>query len=109
MTEELEQGSVRALLDYLIVEFRLRNPSHLALEMKVTTSTMSKLMNAKQPLAVHHILHIHEYFGVPVWEIRERSGQYDLPRKKKSRRPGRLRTATTEVTMIPHKKAGLNP
>ena len=68
---------VRALLDYLITEHRLKNYAALAQEMGETSATISRLLRAGQRLTAKQILHIHEYFGMNVQEIRERSGQYD--------------------------------
>ena len=72
-----EKPSVAALCAFLIAEFNLVNKSHLAREMNLTTSTLGKLLAGAKPLSANQILRIHEWFGVPVAEIRERSGQFD--------------------------------
>lgn len=69
--------SIRRLLDHLITEFALLNRAHLATELNVTKNTIDKLYQNRQRLSSKQILHIHEYFGVSVQEIRERSGQRD--------------------------------
>ncbi|KQQ40435.1 hypothetical protein ASF61_06690 [Duganella sp. Leaf126] len=68
--------SVRELLDYLITEHRLKNYAELAREMGETGATISRLVSGRQRLSAKQILFIHEYFGMGVQEIRERSGQY---------------------------------
>ncbi|TYQ19881.1 UNVERIFIED_ORG: hypothetical protein JN05_01249 [Zoogloea ramigera] len=69
--------SVRALLEYLITEHRLKNYAELAREMEETSSTISRLLRRGQRLSAKQILRIHEYYGMGVQEIRERSGQID--------------------------------
>ena len=73
--------SLRALLDYLIAQFELHGRAELAAEMGVTRNVIEKMYQGAQLLSPKQILHIHEWFGVPVQEIRERSGQH-LPQQK---------------------------
>lgn len=77
MTSGPVPPSVRALLDYLITEHRLKNYAALAREMGETSATISRLLRAGQRLTAKQILFIHEFYGMNVQEIRERSGQYD--------------------------------
>ncbi|MBV8660366.1 MAG: hypothetical protein JO142_21310 [Burkholderiales bacterium] len=68
--------SIAALFDFLISEFDLKNDAHLATELDKDPACISRLRPGKLPLSSRMILAIHEHFGLPVVEIRDRSGQY---------------------------------
>lgn len=89
MTRAEEKPSVAALFEYLMKEFHIRNRAQLSCELEMDGSTMSRLGNGRQALSPKQILHIHEYFGVAVWKIRELSGQYDAAKEKPACRPAR--------------------
>jgi plasmid maintenance system antidote protein VapI len=77
MTSGPVPSSVRELLDYLIKQNDLKNYTALAVEMGEDRGVISCLVRGKRRLSAKHILFIHEYYGMAVQEIRERSGQYD--------------------------------
>ena len=81
MTGKEKKPSVAALFDFLMIEFSIISRADLADEMDISRSTFDNLLNGWKPLSGNQILHIHEYFGVAVWEIRERSGQHLPPQK----------------------------
>lgn len=69
--------SVKTLLDYLVKQKDLKNYAALAREMGEHSSVVSNLVRGKRRLSAQQILFIHEYYGMAVQEIRERSGQLD--------------------------------
>ena len=77
MTLPVLPKTVGALLEHLRFEFRISTRAGLAAELRITMPTLGRLYRGEQPLSAEMILHIHEYLGVPVREIRERSGQFD--------------------------------
>ena len=77
MTPGIAPPSVKALFDYLIKENSLKNYAALGREIKEPSCTVSKLVRGKRQLSAAQILYIHEYYGMAVHEIRERSGQHD--------------------------------
>lgn len=83
MTLPVHPGTVGALLEYLEFEYRIRGRKELAAELNITEATIGKLYRSEQPLSAKLILHIHEYFGVEVWKIRELSGQSTEVSKRK--------------------------
>lgn len=75
MTLPVEPETPAALFEFLMLEYRIRNRAGLAKEMKISPTTLRKIFVGIKPLSATNILHIHEYFGVAVWKIRELSGQ----------------------------------
>lgn len=84
MTLPILPHTVGALLEYLMLEHHIRDRAKLADEMNVSPATLQRFYQGIQPLKAIHILHIHEYFGVAVWKIRELSGQHTDPAKRKA-------------------------
>jgi plasmid maintenance system antidote protein VapI len=77
MTPGVPPPSVKALIDHLVKQNDLKNYAALAREMEEHSSVLSNLVRGKRRLSAQQILFIHEYYGMAVQEIRERSGQYD--------------------------------
>ena len=89
MTLPVVPETPAALFEFLMLEYRIRNRTELAKEMKVSPTTLRKIYAGIKPLSATRILHIHEYFGMAVWKIREMSGQHDTAKEKPACRPAR--------------------
>lgn len=61
--------SVSTMLDTLRKQYDIKSDAALARELEVQSSVISKLRSGS-PLGATMILRIHEYFGMPVAEIR---------------------------------------
>lgn len=75
MTLPVEPETPAALFEFLMLEYRIRSRIELAAELSVALPTLGRIYRNEQPLSAKLILHIHEYFGMAVWKIRELSGQ----------------------------------
>lgn len=89
MTLPVEPETPGALFEFLMLEHRIRCRTELAAELNVAMPTLGRIYRSEQPLSAKLILHIHEWFGMEVWKIRELSGQHDTAKEKPACRPAR--------------------
>jgi plasmid maintenance system antidote protein VapI len=66
--------SASTLFDQLRQEYQIKSDSALARELDVTSSDISKARK-KGEISDRMILRVHEYLGLPVWEIRQLLGE----------------------------------
>lgn len=58
------------MLDYLMATYKIKNDAELAKRLNVTGPVISKIRNRKTPVGAGLILEIHDYFEIPIKEIK---------------------------------------
>lgn len=59
------------LLDHLKDTFSIKNDRQLAIELKISHPTISKIKSGKAKVSAEFMIAVHEKFGLPIAEIKE--------------------------------------